>query len=544
MNGGETAELRVRSEELQCLSAALRCAPLVGAMVVEIKPPKLYPFGSVFIKYYPDGGSMAYYPSGNMAMCYERMGGGFYTYFYADNKAGTTLLAIDPIGEGFCAFPTGNPRLTSRKTGGTFCDEDGKILRLWTMTKPLAANRPISFDLSPHIQISFGSRQAITAKLVCQGMSEEWQIGEVPKMANDSYLSKSLGVIKMGPERGKHVLDIDKCRLAAQENRERRAALGGMSEIPVAKTLITEDDMKKHPDLKPIVASTSQLQKSVSDGFWDVDCFISKQKLADTLGDAFPTLRMGESIKTDPFSRTFASLPSSNPDVLTQLLQEHAKGPSLPLPLTNAIKNASGRYRPEHGIHYKTPRKRLKELTSKTFDNYIKVEAPKGSVVVVACLAGWLPQARRAEANLEMLNGVLTAKEGESTANWNETVVVPPHSGAGSGSSMAGAPAGEAPPFILVKFDMSQSRFLRDRHNINTLPMYLMYIDGRLAYASSTLNGYGSSIDDLKIQVRKVASEKNFLPDDFRFGPTDDHNTGDFGATLKATAPILGKTGP
>ena len=138
----------------------------------------------------------------------------------------------------------------------------------------------------------------------------------------------------------------------------------------------------------------------------------------------------------------------------------------------------------------------------------------------------------------------LTAKEGESTANWNETVVVPPHSGAGSGSSMAGAPAGEAPPFILVKFDMSQSRFLRDRHNINTLPMYLMYIGGRLAYASSTLNGYGSSIDDLKIQVRKVASEKNFLPDDFRFGPTDDHNTGDFGATLKATAPILGKTGP
>eukprot|EP00322_Chrysochromulina_rotalis_P010437 CAMPEP_0115843324 /NCGR_PEP_ID=MMETSP0287-20121206/8253_1 /TAXON_ID=412157 /ORGANISM="Chrysochromulina rotalis, Strain UIO044" /LENGTH=474 /DNA_ID=CAMNT_0003297013 /DNA_START=163 /DNA_END=1587 /DNA_ORIENTATION=- len=474
-----------------------------------------------------------------MAMAYERMGSGFYAYFYADNKAGTTLLAFDPSGEGFCAFADGKPRLTSRKQGGTFCDESGAITRLWNTQKPLDLNRMISFDLSPHIHITFGSRQLITAKLTCQGMTEEFQLGEVQKMATDSYLSKSLGMIKMGPERGKHVLDVDKCRIAAQENRERRAAMGVMTEPPVAKTHVTEDDMKKHPDLRAIVASTSQLQESVKSGAWDVDCFISKEKLANTLGDSFPTLRLGDSIKTDPHSRTFASLPASNPDVLEALLKEHADQPSGPLPLTHAIKAASGRYRPEHGVHYKTPRKPLIELDSRTFDTYIKEEAPKTSVVVVACLAGWLPAAKRAEANLQMLNGVLTAKAGDSTQTWSQM------QGEGGGkASASGAAAAPVPEMILRKFDMSQSRFMHKRYNINTLPMYLMFVGGRLAYASSTLNGYGSSVDDLKAQVREVADKAgrgHFLPDDFKFGLTDNALSGDFAATLKGTAPTLGK---
>ena len=98
-------------------------------MVLEVPPPKLNSSGTVFVKYSADGGSFAFYSSGNMACAYERMGGGYYAYFYADDQRGTTLAAIDPFGCGFCAFPNGRPRLTSRKTGGTYSSEDGKILR-------------------------------------------------------------------------------------------------------------------------------------------------------------------------------------------------------------------------------------------------------------------------------------------------------------------------------------------------------------------------------------------------------------------------------
>ena len=111
-----------------------------------------------------------------MAAAYERMGAGFYCYLYADNAAGQTLAAIDPSGCGFCSFPNGKPRLTSQKTGGTFSAEDGKILRSWSSLKPLRANEPIVFDLSAHISVSFGSRQQITAKLTCQGLTEEYEL--------------------------------------------------------------------------------------------------------------------------------------------------------------------------------------------------------------------------------------------------------------------------------------------------------------------------------------------------------------------------------
>ena len=119
--------------------------------------------------------------------------------------------------------------------------------------------------------------------------------------------------------------------------------------------------------------------------------FLSKQKLTDTLGDSLPSLRMDSSaLRGDPHSQTLAGMPATDPDVLSQLLQK-STFPSRALPLSNAIKSASGRYRPEHGSHYKTSRRRLKELKTKEYDAYIKHEAPKNTVVVVCCLAGWLP---------------------------------------------------------------------------------------------------------------------------------------------------------
>jgi hypothetical protein len=133
---------------------------------------------------------------------------------------------------------------------------------------------------------------------------------------------------------------------------------------------------------------------------------------------------------------------------------------------------------------------------------------------------------------------------------------------------------------------MSESRFLRDRHNINTLPMFLMYYDGKLCYASNTLNGYGTSRDDLLAQARRrpprprktrarlqrptsartglvlpllppasvpptprpsqVAASRMdaqrgaFLPPDFRFGATDNKLTASFTETLTKTSTKLG----
>ena len=72
-----------------------------------------------------------------MAIAYEKMGAGFYFYAYADNKQGTTLMAFDPMGAGYCAFADTKPRLTSRHNGGTFSEESGTIVKSWTTSKKL-----------------------------------------------------------------------------------------------------------------------------------------------------------------------------------------------------------------------------------------------------------------------------------------------------------------------------------------------------------------------------------------------------------------------
>ena len=222
-----------------------------------VKAPILYAGGAPFIKFSPDGGSFAFYPNGRMAVAFEKMGAGYYVFFYADNAEGTTLCAFDPFGCGYAAFANGKPRLTSRKQGGVYIDQPtgGKIAKSWSTSKPL--REPIEFDLTDRIAFKFKNRTYIWARFTSQGLSHEYEFGELQQMAEDSYLSKSIGTVKMGPERGKKILDIDKVRLAQAANKARREAAGGMKELDGAKKgMITQDYMQLLPELKSVVAST------------------------------------------------------------------------------------------------------------------------------------------------------------------------------------------------------------------------------------------------------------------------------------------------
>ena len=432
-----------------------------------------------------------------MAIAFERMGGGFYVFIYADSDAGLTLAAFDPFGCGYCANEAnGKPRLTSRKHGGTLSSLQGDLEKVWSNAKPL--KEPIEFDLTSSIFIRFTSRLKIAARLSAQGLTEDYLFGEAPAAQEGNYLQKSLGVIKMGPERGKHMLDVDLCRESARMLRELRE-LRAMKEMGAKQTLITEETMQKHPDLRPIVASTGLLNASVARGEWNVEVFNSKAKMRDTLGDSLPTLRMSEAtIRGNPASKTLEGMAATNPETYKDLVPEgtdlyHGGGGKNSqkkgaLPLTQVLKANSGRYRYREEESYKTPRRRLRELKFASYDTFLKEEAPKDCMVVVCCLAGWLPQSKRMEPVLEMLNGEMHEHAKRATQAVSGTRRPDPSAAAGG-------------PMLVCKYEMSESRFLRDRHNINTLPMFLMYYDGKLCYANSTLNGYGTSRDDLLVQA-------------------------------------------
>ena len=78
----------------------------MGVRATSVPPPKLHASGGTFVKYSADGGSFAYYPSGRMAVAYERMGSGFYFYFYEDSRQRTTLCAFDLIAQSAIVLST------------------------------------------------------------------------------------------------------------------------------------------------------------------------------------------------------------------------------------------------------------------------------------------------------------------------------------------------------------------------------------------------------------------------------------------------------
>ena len=119
-----------------------------------------------------------------------------------------------------------------------------------------------------------------------------------------------------------------------------------------------------------------------------------------------------------------------------------------------------------------------------------------------------------------------------------------PLAGGASGASSTATVA--LPPFILCKFDMSSSSLLRERYNISTMPMFLMYYNGKLAYASNTLNGYGSTKEDLIEQIQASTADAKrgkFLGSPerpFKFGSTSNKLTESFADTLNSTSKKLG----
>ncbi|EKX45394.1 hypothetical protein GUITHDRAFT_152708 [Guillardia theta CCMP2712] len=52
-------------------------------------------------------------------------------------------------------------------------------------------------------------------------------------------------------------------------------------------------------------------------------------------------------------------------------------------------------------------------------------------------------------------------------------------------------------PFRMMQFDIAESRLLADRHNIKSVPMYLIYSKGKLVYASNTFTKrYDAKVED------------------------------------------------
>lgn len=395
-------------------------------------------------------GAFHYYASGRLALFENRMYAGNYYWLYADNDRNTVLCQFDPLGQGHATFPNGKLRITSTKSGGTLLSEDGSILRSWTDDKPMTGDG-VTIPLNAAAVLTFRDRYNINLKVTLGGQAFDFELGEQLAHSADNYVNNALGQHKLGPDRGKYIMDTGRI--------DRDKGKPGAVDLS-KKTRVTTDDLSIEA-LHSIVHSADEMHVRVQGMLaqpW-IESSVMPSRSFNATGDP----RTFETSMNDP---RWASFLGRTP------ASDYA-----PLPVSSVLKNASGRYR--SGAGTKSKRVKLPVAPARRFDDYIAGEVPQDSIVVVCCLASWLPQCSRAEQWLESLNGELKDE---------------------------GAQPGSPGAFSLVKYDMSASRVLKDRYNINTLPMYLMFYGGRLVYASNVLNGYGTSKEDMRAQVRRAAA--------------------------------------
>jgi len=107
--------------------------------------------------------------------------------------------------------------------------------------------------------------------------------------------------------------------------------------------------------------------------------------------------------------------------------------------------------------------KKLARVRGEDFERYVTENAPANHLVVVACLRKDDLTCRKAEQTLEKLNGYICKAKNQSDRVDDRTKRFE----------------------LVVKFEMSESNFLRRRYNIQTLPMILMYYGGKLVYGGT-----------------------------------------------------------
>ncbi|KXZ56261.1 hypothetical protein GPECTOR_1g228 [Gonium pectorale] len=152
----------------------------------------------------------------------------------------------------------------------------------------------------------------------------------------------------------------------------------------------------------------------------------------------------------------------------------------------------------EQRPRYKAKRVKLPWMRLKDVDGQVVGPgAPSDTLVVLCVLADWNPVCARVEAALEAAHGGFCEEQQQR-----------------SGS--------EAARIKMYKLDASEGNTLQDRYGFRTVPMLLMFFEGRLVAATNAVRGEGQAREAaLAALVR--GRKRDFLPEGFRFAAGADN---------------------
>ena len=424
-----------------------------------------YPSGQLCSYFKKDGSGIVHYPDGRIAVNVVAGDGippGLFTTFFTRKGKKDVLGSWNAVGVGSCVYKNNRVMLNTTEVGGTYYDELGDLVRMWTWDKkPLT--EPICVSLNDFIDLEVVNQKDIRATFHAGDKKVVFQMGKVMRRA-DSYLDKITGV-GTGDERGKFTLDITKCREALAKTQVLRDSF---------KAAKVDPNMPKEGALDPrVIEMANNPSKVTTKAIRDqiaVIMTITTENASSLHALSYIEHEIGEDGRRRPAKTV-------GPDPLSQsakLQQQMAKGWKCVLPRadpdsapTRAPVLMGGRFETcTRFSPYFTKKVKLTAIKSAEYDTFL-AKVPKTQAVLIACISAAVPLAsNRAVALLEDANGIVWERFGgmvdlktrECTKSVNDL------------------------PYRIATFDIAEGRLLVQRHNIKSVPMFLIYYNSRLVY--------------------------------------------------------------
>ena len=487
-----------------------------------------YPNGKLCSYFKKDGSGIVHYPDGRIAVNVVAADGippGLFTTFFKHKGKKDVVGSWNAVGVGSCNYKNNKVMLNTTDAGGTYYDEYGDLVRMWTWDKrPLT--EPIKVTLNEFIHLEVVSQKEVTATFRAGEIKIPFQLGKIMRRS-DTYLDKVTS-IGTGNERGKFTLDINKCREALAKTQVLRDTF---------KAAKVDPNMPKEGSLDPRVIEMANNPKKVTSKAIRDQIGVIMTITTENAGSLHALSYIEHEFGEDGRRRPAKTLGPDTSSKSYKLQQQMVKGWKCVAPREDPNSEPKrapvlmgGRFETcTRFAPYCTKKVRLTEIKAAEYDAFL-AKAPKTQAVLVVCISAASPLAsNKAVALLEDANGMIWERFGGmvdlKTRECTKAVT--------------------DLPYRIASFDIAESRLLVTRHNIKSVPMFLIYVNSKLVYASNTFTTtystrhddrhpvvermyeavhkkcFGYTADDVLRtleEARSDGSKGKFLPPDIKFG--------------------------
>ncbi|CAG5121479.1 unnamed protein product [Candidula unifasciata] len=285
----------VKSSSNSSIKDGKPCIPNMSDDVTESR--------NLFMASHMDGTTVAYYPSGRLAVVASAAGfshPGFYTIVYDDDPDKRMLAVFVPSGRGVCYHANGNIRFLSTTKGGHVANKDGRVIRHWKWPQSqMKLSTPVQIQLNQHMSFRCAGENHCALILSCQKETAKFFVHAAIGATNHKHDEQEqlLTSFKFSSKAAKDILRLNPPKTKLKSKKKKDKLTKQLAEL--VKSVDSQDkilyDLESDKEL-------ARLQRKVRNL---VDDWLEHYRI--TIGLQSPTLRQISDTPHKPRTETWSA---------------------------------------------------------------------------------------------------------------------------------------------------------------------------------------------------------------------------------------------